>query len=146
MLVWPICCSSMVNTMPTYYCNAVALMLYQVLQHVGVGLQQNGISTSMFLKLMLSVLGMLLRVLIIWIAYTVYTSLFDNDFILILSLEGRGSEVQLLPGDHDAEAGALDEAGSNRKTMTELLALDPHDSNVFSYSPTWYTYSCMPQY
>ena len=35
-----------------------------------------------------------------------------------------------LPSDDDAEAGVVDEAGANRKTIAELLALDPHDSNV----------------
>jgi hypothetical protein len=50
---------------------------------------------------------------------------------LVLSLQGRGSEVVFLPGDDDdAEAGVVDEAGANRKTVAELLALDPHDSNV----------------
>jgi hypothetical protein len=48
----------------------------------------------------------------------------------VLSLQGRGSEVVFLPGDDDAEADAVDEAGTNRKTVAELLALDPHDSNV----------------
>ncbi|CAD6207225.1 unnamed protein product [Miscanthus lutarioriparius] len=37
-----------------------------------------------------------------------------------VSLQGRGSKVVFLPGD---------EAGANRKTVAELLALDPHDSN-----------------
>ena len=50
--------------------------------------------------------------------------------VLVLSLQGRGSEVVFLPGDDDAEAGVVDEAGANRKTVAELLALDPHDSNV----------------
>ena len=49
---------------------------------------------------------------------------------LVLSLQGRGSKVVFLPGDDDAEAGVVDEAGANRKTIAELLALDPHDSNV----------------
>jgi len=40
---------------------------------------------------------------------------------LVLSLQGRGSKVVFLPGD---------EASANRKTVAELLALDPHDSNV----------------
>jgi hypothetical protein len=40
-----------------------------------------------------------------------------------------------LPGDDDdAEAGVVDEAGANRKTVAELLALDPHDSNVLPAS------------
>ena len=50
--------------------------------------------------------------------------------VLVLSLQGRDSEVVFLPGEDDAEAGVVDEAGANRKTVAELLALDPHDSNV----------------
>ena len=50
--------------------------------------------------------------------------------VLVLSLQGRGSEVVFLPGDDDAEAGVVDEAGANTKTIAELLALDPHDNNV----------------
>ncbi|CAL4995264.1 unnamed protein product [Urochloa decumbens] len=46
------------------------------------------------------------------------------------SLHGRGSEVELLPGDGDVAAGAIDEAASNRKTVSELLSLDPHENNV----------------
>jgi len=42
-----------------------------------------------------------------------------------------GSEVQILPGDADAEAGGVDEENANRKTVSELLSLNPHDSNVF---------------
>ncbi|XP_039818454.1 uncharacterized protein LOC120680956 [Panicum virgatum] len=45
------------------------------------------------------------------------------------SLEGRGSEVVLLPGDGGAAAGAIDDATSNRKSISELLSLDPHDNN-----------------
>ncbi|WVZ62995.1 hypothetical protein U9M48_012679 [Paspalum notatum var. saurae] len=45
------------------------------------------------------------------------------------SLQGRGSEVQILPGDADAEAGGVDEENANRKTVSELLSLNPHDSN-----------------
>ncbi|CAL4985717.1 unnamed protein product [Urochloa decumbens] len=45
------------------------------------------------------------------------------------SLHGRGSEVELLPGDGDVAAGAIDEAASNRKTVSELLSLDPHENN-----------------
>jgi hypothetical protein len=52
------------------------------------------------------------------------------DVCLVLSLQGRGSEVVFLPGDDDAGAGVADEADANRKTIAELLALDPHDSNV----------------
>jgi hypothetical protein len=52
------------------------------------------------------------------------------DVCLVLSLQGRGSEVVFLPGDDDAGAGVADEADTNRKTIAELLALDPHDSNV----------------
>jgi hypothetical protein len=48
----------------------------------------------------------------------------------VLSLQGRGSEVVFLPDDDDAEVGAVDEVGANRKTVAELLALDPHDNNV----------------
>ena len=50
--------------------------------------------------------------------------------VVVLSLQGRGSKVVFLPGDDDADAGVVDEAGTNRKTIAELLALDPHDSNV----------------
>jgi hypothetical protein len=52
--------------------------------------------------------------------------------VFVLSLQGRGSEDVFLPDDDDAEYGVVDEAGANRKTITELLALDPHDNNVFS--------------
>ncbi|WVZ83374.1 hypothetical protein U9M48_030532 [Paspalum notatum var. saurae] len=45
------------------------------------------------------------------------------------SLQGRGSEVQILPGDADAEAGGVDEENANRKTVSELLSLNPHDNN-----------------
>ncbi|CAL5058208.1 unnamed protein product [Urochloa decumbens] len=46
------------------------------------------------------------------------------------SLHGRGSEVVLLAGDGDAAAGAIiDEASTNRKTVSDLLSLDPHDNN-----------------
>jgi hypothetical protein len=47
------------------------------------------------------------------------------------SLQGRGSEVLLLPGDGDAAAGGVDEENANRKTVSELLSLNPYDSNVF---------------
>ena len=50
--------------------------------------------------------------------------------VLVFSLQGRGSKVVFLPGDDDADAGVVDEAGAKRKTVAELLALDPHDSNV----------------
>ena len=36
----------------------------------------------------------------------------------------------LLPGDGGAAAGAIDDATSNRKSISELLSLDPHDNNV----------------
>ena len=36
----------------------------------------------------------------------------------------------LLPGDGASEAGTMDDPGSNRKTMLELLSLDPHENNV----------------
>lgn len=52
-------------------------------------------------------------------------------FFLSCSLEGKGSEVLLLSGDADVEAGAVDEENANRKTVCELLSLNPHDSNVF---------------
>ena len=52
----------------------------------------------------------------------------------VLSLQGRGSEVLFLPGDSDAAAGDIDKAISNRKTVSELLSLDPHDTDVFSVS------------
>uniref|UniRef100_K3Y356 ATP-dependent DNA helicase n=1 Tax=Setaria italica TaxID=4555 RepID=K3Y356_SETIT len=42
---------------------------------------------------------------------------------------GRGSEFLLLPGDADAAAGDVDEENANRKTISELLSLNPHDSN-----------------
>ncbi|XP_062200484.1 replication protein A 70 kDa DNA-binding subunit C-like [Phragmites australis] len=45
------------------------------------------------------------------------------------SLQGRGSEVLFLPGDSDAAAGDIDKAISNRKTVSELLSLDPHDTD-----------------
>ncbi|PUZ46273.1 hypothetical protein GQ55_7G044000 [Panicum hallii var. hallii] len=45
------------------------------------------------------------------------------------SLHGRGSEVLLLPGDGDAAAGGVDEENANRKTVSELLSLNPYDSN-----------------
>ncbi|CAN6197918.1 unnamed protein product [Urochloa humidicola] len=45
------------------------------------------------------------------------------------SLQGRGSEVVLLPGDGDNGTAAVDEATSNRKTVSDLLSLDPHDNN-----------------
>ena len=50
--------------------------------------------------------------------------------VLVLSLQGRGSKVVFLPDDDDAMTGVVDEAGANRETVAELLALDPHDSNV----------------
>lgn len=50
---------------------------------------------------------------------------------VVLSLQGRGSEVVFLPGDGDAESGAVDKASCNRKTASELLLLDPHENNVF---------------
>ena len=46
------------------------------------------------------------------------------------SLQGRGSEVQLLPGGADAAAGGCDEENANRKTVSELLSLNPHEDNV----------------
>ncbi|CAD6242554.1 unnamed protein product [Miscanthus lutarioriparius] len=45
------------------------------------------------------------------------------------SLQGRGSEVQLLPGGADAAAGGCDEENANRKTVSELLSLNPHEDN-----------------
>ena len=51
----------------------------------------------------------------------------------LASLHGRGSEVLILPGDDDTTAGAIDEATSNRKTISELLSLDTHDDNVLSF-------------
>ncbi|XP_066347892.1 replication protein A 70 kDa DNA-binding subunit D-like [Miscanthus floridulus] len=51
-----------------------------------------------------------------------------------VSLQGRGSEVVFLPGDDDADAGVVDEAGANGKTVAELLALDPHDSNAVCFT------------
>ncbi|TVU03497.1 hypothetical protein EJB05_50958, partial [Eragrostis curvula] len=45
------------------------------------------------------------------------------------SLHGRDSEVLLLPGDGNHAAGAIDEANSNRKTIAELLSLDPHETD-----------------
>jgi len=49
---------------------------------------------------------------------------------LVLSLQGRGSEVVFLPGNDDADAGVADDASANRKTVAALLTLDPHDINV----------------
>jgi hypothetical protein len=49
---------------------------------------------------------------------------------LVLSLQGRGSEAVLLPGDGASKAGTIDDPGSNRKTVLELLSLDPHENNV----------------
>ena len=49
---------------------------------------------------------------------------------LVLSLQGRGSEVVFLPGDDDVDTGVVDEADTNRKTVAELQAFDPHDNNV----------------
>ncbi|TVU21884.1 hypothetical protein EJB05_31555, partial [Eragrostis curvula] len=46
------------------------------------------------------------------------------------SLHGRDSEVLLLPGDGNHAAGAIDEANSNRKTIAELLSLDPHETDI----------------
>ncbi|GJN03081.1 hypothetical protein PR202_ga20487 [Eleusine coracana subsp. coracana] len=48
-----------------------------------------------------------------------------------LNLQGRGSEVLLLSGDGDAGEGAVEEANSNRKTVAELLSLNPHDANWY---------------
>ncbi|TVU39178.1 hypothetical protein EJB05_12585, partial [Eragrostis curvula] len=45
------------------------------------------------------------------------------------SLHGRDYEVLLLPGDGNHAAGAIDEANSNRKTIAELLSLDPHETD-----------------
>jgi hypothetical protein len=53
---------------------------------------------------------------------------------LVLSLQGRGPELVFLPGDDAAGGGVGDEAGTNRKTVEELLAVDPHDSNVLPLS------------
>jgi len=36
----------------------------------------------------------------------------------------------LLPGDGASEAGTIDDLGSKRKTVLELLSLDPHENNV----------------
>jgi hypothetical protein len=62
------------------------------------------------------------------------TSLFDSFVAFIYfhdnSLQGRGCEVQLLSGDADAAAGDVDEENANRKTVSEILSLNPHDSNV----------------
>lgn len=48
----------------------------------------------------------------------------------VYSLKGRGSEVQILPGGADAAAGGCDEDSANRKTVAELLSLNPHEDNV----------------
>ncbi|KAJ1278843.1 hypothetical protein BS78_04G110300 [Paspalum vaginatum] len=44
-------------------------------------------------------------------------------------LQGRGSEAQILPGIANDGAGGLNEEHANRKTVLELLALNPHDNN-----------------
>jgi hypothetical protein len=36
----------------------------------------------------------------------------------------------LLLGDGASKAGTIDDPGSNRKTVLELLSLDPHENNV----------------
>ncbi|KAL6598841.1 hypothetical protein ACP70R_046101 [Stipagrostis hirtigluma subsp. patula] len=43
------------------------------------------------------------------------------------SLQGRGAEVVLLPGDGDD--AAADDENANRKSVSELLSLNPHDNN-----------------
>ncbi|KAF0905209.1 hypothetical protein E2562_000998, partial [Oryza meyeriana var. granulata] len=45
------------------------------------------------------------------------------------SLQGRGCEVLLLPSAGDAALGNNDEANANRKSISELLSLNPHDNN-----------------
>lgn len=61
---------------------------------------------------------------------------------MVSSLQGRGSEVLLLSGDGDEATGDIDETVSNRKTVSELLSLDPHESNVTSLPQTSSMYSC----
>ncbi|XP_062224611.1 uncharacterized protein LOC133923201 [Phragmites australis] len=46
-------------------------------------------------------------------------------------LQGRGFEVLLLPGDGNATAGGINEENANRKTVSELFTLNPHDNSVF---------------
>ncbi|WVZ59866.1 LOW QUALITY PROTEIN: hypothetical protein U9M48_009958 [Paspalum notatum var. saurae] len=46
-----------------------------------------------------------------------------------VSLEGRGFEVQILPGDGNDGTAGLNEEHANRKTVSELLGLNPHDNN-----------------
>ncbi|WVZ90211.1 hypothetical protein U9M48_036533, partial [Paspalum notatum var. saurae] len=62
-------------------------------------------------------------------AYWFYWDLSAPHRFNLLILQGRGFEVQILPGDADAEAGGVDEEKANRKTVLELLSLNPHDSN-----------------
>lgn len=47
----------------------------------------------------------------------------------LFSLQGRGCEVLLVLSD-GAALGAADEADANRKSISELLSLNPHDNNV----------------
>jgi hypothetical protein len=42
-------------------------------------------------------------------------------------------EVLLLPGDDEAIAGGSEE-NANRKTMSDLLSLNPHENNVSGFS------------
>ncbi|WVZ84191.1 hypothetical protein U9M48_031247, partial [Paspalum notatum var. saurae] len=54
----------------------------------------------------------------------------DEPIVIIFTrMQGRGSEAQILPGDADAETGGVDEENANRKTVSELLSLNPHDNN-----------------
>ncbi|KAL5212924.1 hypothetical protein ABZP36_023771 [Zizania latifolia] len=52
-----------------------------------------------------------------------------------LSLQGKGSEVILLPSDGDAVTENVDEANANRRSISELLSLNPHDNNVGLIGP-----------
>ncbi|KAL5218747.1 hypothetical protein ABZP36_019431 [Zizania latifolia] len=52
------------------------------------------------------------------------------------SLQGKGSEVLLLPGDGDAAVENIDGANANRKSISELLSLNPNDNNVGLIGPS----------
>lgn len=99
----------------------------------------------MFQKLMLSEPGTLLfvsfpllySVLIIHtfiyfsFLFLVYLNLCIAPFVLTCSLQGRGSEVVLLPGDENSMEGGENEENANKRTVSELLSLNPHENNVF---------------
>ncbi|KAL5226786.1 hypothetical protein ABZP36_015051 [Zizania latifolia] len=59
------------------------------------------------------------------------------------SLRGKGSEVLLLPSDGDAATENIDEANANRRSISELLSLNPHDNNVGLIGPTLHKFDMM---